>query len=96
MFESTLQDLPWTAILLLIAIALLAYRNILTGVRLKTLKQAIDQHAIYSRTDAKGVIRDVNTNFEKVSGYNRDELIGQDHRMLNSGYHEGTFFDRMW
>ncbi|MEJ5211212.1 MAG: PAS domain S-box protein [Burkholderiales bacterium] len=57
---------------------------------------ALDQHAILSITDAKGVILDVNAKFETISGYRRDELIGQTHRLLKSGRHPDSFYAEMW
>lgn len=58
--------------------------------------QAIGQHAIVSVANAEGVIIDVNDKFCEVSGYSREELLGQDHRVVNSGVHEKEFFSEMW
>ena len=57
---------------------------------------AIDRSAIVSMTDAKGEITHVNDSFCEISGYTRDELIGQDHRILNSGAHSADFFREIW
>ena len=63
---------------------------------LENYKFVFDQHAIISITDATGFILDANELFSKISGFSRDELIGRDHRMLNSGYHLKNFFEGMW
>ena len=58
--------------------------------------QAIGQHALVSVTDPSGRIIEANDKFCQVSGYSRDELIGQDHRLVNSGYHSQAFFAELW
>lgn len=63
---------------------------------LSSYTQAIDQHALVSVTDRKGTILHVNDRFVAVSGYSADELLGQDHRILNSGSHDAEFFANMW
>lgn len=63
---------------------------------LENYKLVFDQHAIISVTDDTGCILDSNELFSKVSGFPREELIGRDHRMLNSGYHPKSFFEGMW
>ncbi|MFC3607917.1 putative bifunctional diguanylate cyclase/phosphodiesterase [Stutzerimonas tarimensis] len=59
-------------------------------------RAAVDAAAIFSETDARGVITYVNDQFCEVSGYSADELLGQDHRILNSGHHPSAFFAEMW
>ena len=59
-------------------------------------KEAIDEVLIYAKTDKRGLILEVNKKFESVSGYSRSELIGQDHRILNSGKHSKKFFRDLW
>ncbi|RQO63504.1 hypothetical protein DBR47_02955 [Paucibacter sp. KBW04] len=63
---------------------------------LSTFIQAIDLHAIVSVSDRQGRITHVNQKFIEISGYSREELMGQDHRILNSGQHPHSFFDQMW
>jgi diguanylate cyclase (GGDEF)-like protein/PAS domain S-box-containing protein len=58
--------------------------------------QAIDQHAIVSVADAQGRIIKANQKFCEVSGYTQQELLGQDHRIVNSGHHPHSFFTDLW
>lgn len=60
------------------------------------LRSAIDEHALLSIADDRGRIVDVNQAFCRVSGYERDELIGEDHRILNSGQHDADFWPAVW
>ncbi len=57
---------------------------------------AMDQHSIIAVTDLQGTIIDVNEKFCRISGYSRDELIGQNHRILKSGVHDEAFYAEMW
>lgn len=59
-------------------------------------RRAVDAAAIFSETDLAGQITHVNDQFCAVSGYSREELLGQNHRMLNSGVHGAGFFAEMW
>ncbi len=62
----------------------------------KDYKFAIDESAIVAFTDEKGIIKSVNDKFVEISKYSRQELIGQDHRILNSGFHSKEFFKSLW
>jgi PAS domain S-box-containing protein len=63
---------------------------------LHVYQQAIDRNIICSITDSKGVIVYANHKFCEISQYSKNELIGRDHRMLNSGFHTKEFFGHMW
>ena len=59
-------------------------------------KDALDETTIIALTDQKGIIKKANSNFCKISKYSEGELIGQDHRILNSGYHPKEFMRDLW
>ena len=63
---------------------------------LADLTFALEQHAIVAVTDVQGTITRVNDKFCSISQYSKDELIGQNHRILNSGYHSKEFFQQMY
>lgn len=56
----------------------------------------MNQHNIVSCADVSGRITEVNEKFCDISGYSREELLGQNHRMLKSGFHSRAFYEDMW
>ena len=88
-------------VLWLVAAGVVAYRGAadqhLDSARaLQDMQHALDQSAIVATTDVSGRIKFANQKFCEISKYSRHELLGQDHRLLNSGLHSKDFIRTLW
>ncbi|MES0490594.1 MAG: PAS domain S-box protein [Leptospirales bacterium] len=63
---------------------------------LEVMQDAVDEHAIVAVTDLEGHITYVNDKFLEVSGYERKDLLGKNHKVIRSGFHSREFFKHLW
>jgi PAS domain S-box-containing protein len=86
----------WVTAVLVVRASKLQARAAAQLKQLADLKYALDEAAIVATTDVTGRITYVNDKFCAISGYSREELIGQDHRIINSAFHPPEFIRDLW
>ncbi len=60
------------------------------------IQDVLDEHSIVTITDKNGIITYANKEFCRLSGYTEKELLGQNHRIIKSGYHPPEFYEGLW
>lgn len=72
-------------------------RKVMESVKeLGDVNHALNESSIVAITDQRGTIQFVNDKFCEITKYEPDEVLGQNHRLVNSGYHKREFFQEMW
>ncbi|HLA57239.1 MAG TPA: PAS domain S-box protein, partial [Puia sp.] len=98
-FELSIQPVPEGIFILSIDISERKKTEATLQKNIKELSEykfALDESAIVAITDQKGIIKHVNGNFCRISKFSEAELLGQDHRIINSGYHSNEFIRDLW
>lgn len=72
----------------------ISHRN--RTIEMNSFEKGLEQFSIVARTDPRGKIIFANEEFCRLSKYTEEELLGQDHRIVNSGHHPKEFFKEMW
>jgi diguanylate cyclase (GGDEF)-like protein/PAS domain S-box-containing protein len=95
-----LLSLALIASLFIVMVLLLTYRLYLRYERAaavsRNLLRGMTAHLLMSRASKEGIIEDVNEPFLQATGYTREELIGQNHRILKGGIHPVEFYEHLW
>jgi two-component system CheB/CheR fusion protein len=86
----------WTAALMIVRLQQAVHDSREKARALADVKYALDQSAIVATTDTRGTITYANDKFCEISRYSREELLGQDHRIINSGFHPKEFIRDLW
>lgn len=64
--------------------------------KLRDLEFALNESVIVGITDSKGIIQFANDKFCELSKYSREELLGSNQNIVNSGHHPPSFFKNLW
>src|SRR5690606_35462493 len=72
----------------------ISHRN--RTIEMNSFEKGLEQFSIVARTDPRGKIIFANEEFCRLSKYTEEELLGKDHRIVNSGHHPKEFFKEMW
>jgi PAS domain S-box-containing protein len=107
LFNMSFYSFSWTFFICILLIYIMSVKRIRADMlthsqrleaeeKSRSLEGILNLHAITSSTDIAGVIVAANSNFYKISGYSKNELIGKTHRLLKSGEHSKEFYKRLW